>query len=114
MMFYMMSLSICCRDRWVNYVELSKRGDFNPSSNYYFWYLDLPRLKAALLQHLYQTIYNLRIRKEAEIVRNKEILEFAIVSEKDLKRYNDLMKKINLLEISILRIDKMILLMEKF
>jgi hypothetical protein len=50
------------RDKWVNYIELSKRNDFNPSTNHYFWYLDLPKLKITIKEHMYQTLYNLTIR----------------------------------------------------
>lgn len=53
-------------------------------------------------------------RKEKEILNGKEILDFAIISESDQKRFNSLMQKINLLDFSIQRIDSMILLMEKF
>lgn len=46
----------------MNYIDLSKRSDFNPSTSHYFWYLDLPLLKATIRDHVYQTIYNLNLR----------------------------------------------------
>ena len=98
----------------MNYVELSKRGDFNPSTNYYFWYLDLPRLKAALLEHLYHAEFNLKKRRTCEIEKDKEILEFAVISEHDQKRQRDLIFKIHVLDQSIENLDKTIMLMEKF
>jgi hypothetical protein len=50
------------RDKWVNYVELSKRCDFNPASSYFFWFLDNDRMQSAIVDHLYQAMYNLKIR----------------------------------------------------
>jgi hypothetical protein len=50
------------RDGWVNYIDLSKRADFNPSTSYYFWYLDLPLLKAVIRDHAYQAMFNLCLR----------------------------------------------------
>jgi hypothetical protein len=53
-------------------------------------------------------------RKENEILKGKELLDFAIVSETDQKRFNELMLRINLIDCSIHRVDAMVLLMEKF
>jgi hypothetical protein len=93
---------------------MSKRGDFNPSTNQYFWYLDLPRLKQSLLDQLYHTVLNLRLRKRHELEQAKEILEFAPVSEADQRKREVLENKIELLESSIRRVDNTILLFEKF
>jgi hypothetical protein len=46
----------------VNYLELSKRADFNPSSTSFFWFLDTAKLDPLLLEHLYKAILNVRIR----------------------------------------------------
>jgi hypothetical protein len=46
----------------VNYVDLSKRADFNPSTSFYFWFLDLPLLKSTIRDHTYQTMHNLLVR----------------------------------------------------
>jgi len=50
------------RDKWINYIDLSKRNDFNPSTSFYFWYLDLPLLKSTIRDHVYQTMLNLTLR----------------------------------------------------
>lgn len=62
MSYNFLSTIIVISDKWVNYLEMSKRGDFNPSSNYYFWYLDLQKLVASILDHFYKAIFNLRLR----------------------------------------------------
>ena len=54
--------TILLSDKWVNYIELSKRGDFSASTNFYFWYLDAPRLKKTIGEHVYQTMHNLTLR----------------------------------------------------
>ncbi len=95
-------------------MELSKRGDFNPSTNQYFWYLDLPRMKQSLLDHLYHTVLNLKLRKRHEMDLAKDILEFAPASDADQKRREALEHKIELIESSIRRVDSTILLFEKF
>jgi hypothetical protein len=60
---YLEQQQIClCRDGWVNYVDLSKRADFNPSTSFYFWFLDLPLLKSTIRDHTYQTMHNLLVR----------------------------------------------------
>lgn len=50
------------RDKWINYIDLSKRNDFNPSTSFYFWYLDLPLLKTTIRDHVYQSMLNLTLR----------------------------------------------------
>lgn len=50
------------KDKWVDFLELSKRTDFNPSSTNYFWYLDHSRLQQSILNNMYKSILNLRTR----------------------------------------------------
>ena len=56
------------RDGWVDYLELSKRTDFNPSTTTFFWYLDKAKLEKCILEHSYKTIFNLRSRWEILII----------------------------------------------
>ena len=53
---------ISSRDGWVDYLELSKRTDFNPSTTTFFWFLDKANLERSILEHSYKTIFNLRTR----------------------------------------------------
>jgi hypothetical protein len=46
----------------VNYLELSKRSDFNPASTSFFWFLDQAKMDPLLLEHIYKTMFNIRIR----------------------------------------------------
>lgn len=50
------------RDKWVDYVELSKRNDYNPISSMYYWFLDPAKLKANLLEHMYFAANNVITR----------------------------------------------------
>jgi hypothetical protein len=50
------------KDKWVEFYEMSKRNDFNPSSTFYFWYVDHRRLDDAILNNMYKTMLNLRMR----------------------------------------------------
>ena len=57
-----LNLPIFSRDGWVDYLELSKRTDFNPSTTTFFWFLDKANLERSILEHSYKTIFNLRTR----------------------------------------------------
>ena len=50
------------RDNWIDYRDVPKRTDYNPSSTHYFWSLDQARLKGVVLNHCYKTLLNLRLR----------------------------------------------------
>jgi hypothetical protein len=50
------------REGWVDYLELSKRTDFNPSTTTFFWFLDKTNLEKTILEHSYQAVFNLRSR----------------------------------------------------
>ena len=52
----------------MQYLELSKRNDFNPSSSSYFWYIDLSLLKGRLLEHMHNTMLNLLIRYMCAVI----------------------------------------------
>ena len=55
-------LALSCREGWVDYLELSKRTDFNPSTTTFFWFLDKNNLEKNILEHSYQAVFNLRSR----------------------------------------------------
>jgi DNA-directed RNA polymerase III subunit RPC3 len=56
------------RERWIDYLEISKRNDFNPASTYYFWTLDKKRIIDNILNTNYKAMVNLRLRKSHEMV----------------------------------------------
>ena len=66
------------RDKWVDYVEICKRSDFNPASTYYFWYLDKKKLDKALHETLYMSIYKLRCRRVFERSENWSVAESSV------------------------------------
>jgi uncharacterized protein YlxW (UPF0749 family) len=76
--------------------------------------LDLPRLKAALLDSLYHAQLNLLLRKQAEIERERDVLQFVAISAAEQQRRDDLTQRVELLENSIRGLDSTILLMESF
>eukprot|EP01035_Chromulina_nebulosa_P020073 gene20073-26066_t len=110
------------RDNWLNYIEFSKRNDYNPASTYYYWYIDNERSTKSLLDNMYKTILNLRIRRENELerYRNMEIssgVNLLNSSSSDINNSISIVsmtKSLDLLDSSILRLDKTILLLNKF
>jgi len=55
------------RDKWIDYHDVPKRSDYNPSSTHYYWSLEQARLKSAVLDHCYKTVLNLRIRCDLSV-----------------------------------------------
>ena len=47
---------------WIEFVDISKRSDFNPAATYYMYHLDLPKLLDRLKDEHYHTIFNLRLQ----------------------------------------------------
>jgi len=111
-------------DKWVQYVELSKRGDFNATSSFYFWYLDLPQLKRSIRAHLYQSMYNLSVRRSHEADKGRDLLEKvaavgvggeqALDNDLDRTRHGVLMSRLNKLDLAVLKADSTLMLMESF
>eukprot|EP01038_Epipyxis_sp_PR26KG_P006681 gene6681-9165_t len=117
------------RDKWINYVELSKRNDFNPATNYYFWYLDPSKLKITILEHLFTTVTNLRLRYAHEIESSQNVIEMSagVMSRNtgssetagsmvvgNGSSYEQLLIKINRIEHAISELDKTVMIMEWF
>lgn len=106
------------RDRWLGCLELSKRGDFSPASSCYFWYLDMPRLREAVLEHLFKAIYNVRLRRESELAKSKDLLELVqtstVLSAVDQTAYENLLARLHCLEATLYRLDHTLLLMDQF
>jgi hypothetical protein len=47
---------------WVDCLELAARPDFNPSSIRYFWKVDNLAVYKQVVDHIYKTMLNLRLR----------------------------------------------------
>jgi transcription initiation factor IIE alpha subunit len=102
-------------DKWVNYIELSKRLDFNSSTNYYFWYLDPQRIKTALLDHLFKAMFNVRLRHAHEYEQNKDLLELTnITTEYDQAKLRALNGRFNALDKAMIDLDRSVILLERF
>lgn len=85
------------RDKWVDFLEVSKRIDYNPSSTFYFWYLDQAKLLNSILQTLYKSIYNVRLRKNHEAKTKKSLLEFVNNDNVEPERLNNVARYKNFL-----------------
>ena len=95
--------------KWVNYLELSKRNDYNPSSTYYSWKSDFQMVREMVLESLYQSLLNLRCRREFEFGNGKELLEFATFKQVPLdgdeaKRFDKMSFSLDILDGCTLRL----------
>jgi DNA-directed RNA polymerase III subunit RPC3 len=99
------------RDKWVGYLELSKRNDFSPSSTYYFWHLDKPRLELAIIDDMYKTVLNMMIRRVSEMSTCESELNIA---RNEGHRLGKIFDKIRQLNYSIMKVDQTILLFSRF
>lgn len=107
-------LYVLYRSKWIDYVELSKRGDFNTASNFFFWYLDTEKLKSSIINHHYHTLYNLILRQTHEVEVNRDALEVVPHTSSDAKRNRMANARLNILDKSIQRTDRGLLLLEFF
>lgn len=94
------------QNQWVDYVEISKRGDFNPSNTYFFWTLSTEKLIDNLLNAQYGTVYNLRCRYMKEIADGKSLLDFShkITDAEEAEKFDKLSESLDRLDNAVLKI----------
>ena len=63
--------------KYIDYVEVSKRLDFTPSTSSYLWYVDVVKLYRTLLESMYHGMLSLSVRRNHEFSLGKELLDFA-------------------------------------
>ena len=92
--------------QWVDYMEVSKRGDFNPSHTYFFWTLSTEKLTENLLNSQYGTVYNLRCRYLKEIADGKSLLDFShkITGAEEAHKFDKLSESLDRLDNAVLKI----------
>lgn len=94
------------KHQWVEYVELSKRADYNPSSTFFFWKLNKNKLIRTLVDELYGSVLNLRLRRCMEHAMGKDLLDFShnITDAEELKKFNKLSNALSRLDDAVLKI----------
>ena len=103
------------RDKWVDYIEICKRTDYNPNSTYYFWYLDRCKLDTSLQESLYMSILHLRKRRISElqgsgsVSMNKSMAAAMVAGMAGNNESNDKKKEVERLSFSLDRIDQAII-----
>ena len=103
------------REGWLTYIDISKRSDFNVGSTYWFWTLQLPQVEYQILEHLYHSAYNLRMRRQTEFTKGKDLVEFAqAANEEENARLQRLSTMLARLDKALLEVDDTILLFDKF
>ena len=102
------------RERWIDYLEISKRSDFNPASTYYFWTLDRDRIITNILNTNYKAIVNLRLRKSHEMVLSASQgfdINNDIITNDDKDKYET---EIERLKIVYARLDEGVILLDDY
>jgi DNA-binding Lrp family transcriptional regulator len=94
------------KHQWVEYVEISKRADYAPTSTHYLWTVNETKLRAALLESLYLSLYNLRLRRQHEFQRGKDVLDFSqnISDVKEAERFNHVTEILERLDNAVIKI----------
>lgn len=94
------------KHHWVGYLELSKRGDYGAASTSFFWNLDRAKLRPCLLEGMYGTLLNLRLRKQLEREQGKDVLDFrhTITDREEKLKYQRLCLALNRLDNSIMKV----------
>lgn len=94
------------QNHWVDYMEVSKRGDFNPSNTYFFWTLSTEKLIDNLLNAQYGAVYNLRCRYLKEIADGKSLLDFShkITDNEEAQKFDKLSESLDRLDNAVLKI----------
>ncbi|KAG1749093.1 RNA polymerase III subunit RPC82-domain-containing protein [Suillus paluster] len=59
-------LAALSSDFLISTQEVPRSADRNPTRTFYLWHVDLHKAYSALLGHLYKTLYNVGVRRQAE------------------------------------------------
>ncbi|KAG2133911.1 RNA polymerase III subunit RPC82-domain-containing protein [Suillus cothurnatus] len=59
-------LAVLSSDFLISTQEVPRSADRNPTRTFYLWHVDLHKAYSALLGHLYKTLYNIGMRRQAE------------------------------------------------
>lgn len=60
---------------FIDYIDISKRGDFNTLSTIFLWHVNPAKFKKAALDMVFKAIFNVRVRKQSECEQKKHVLE---------------------------------------
>jgi hypothetical protein len=63
------------KHNFIDYIDVSKRADFNTLSTIFLWHVNPVKFKAAAMDSLYKGIYNVRVRRNAECDQKKDVLD---------------------------------------
>mmetsp|Transcript_12069 Transcript_12069/g.18234 ORF Transcript_12069/g.18234 Transcript_12069/m.18234 type:complete len:622 (+) Transcript_12069:48-1913(+) len=107
-------LYVLYKHHWVEYLEVSKRGDYNPGSTYFFWTLNEQKMQASLVDNMYGVVCNLRSRRDAEYSQGKDVIEFAhtISDAKEAEKFDKLQETLERLDNAIIRVYENITVIE--
>ncbi|KAG6874316.1 hypothetical protein C0995_001541 [Termitomyces sp. Mi166 len=70
-------LAALAADSLISTQEVPKSADRNPTRTFYLWYVDLNKAYSVILGNLYKSLYNIRMRRRAEMEASdvKAVLE---------------------------------------
>ena len=73
-------LYLLYRDKWINFKEVSKRGDYSYASTTYYWHVEYAQTLIVVLEHCYEAMFNLR-SKRASILRQTAAVDRDLESQ---------------------------------
>jgi len=103
------------KNKWVDYLEVSKKLDFQSSSTMYFWFVDPVKLRGSVLESMYKALYNLRVRRQFEFDQGRELVEFAnsITDASEAEKFDKLAKSLDRLDRAVVRVDETIMMLDQ-
>lgn len=100
---------------WIDLHEVCKKTDFSPASTQFFWFTTQAQIMTTLLESLYISIFNVKVRRQCEFEKGENLLEFSengrAELQQQIKVFQGVMRR---LDSSMYKIDKTLILCSRF
>lgn len=103
------------RNGWIDVHEVCKKTDFSPSSTQYYWYTTQAHLMTNLLENLYISLVNVKLRRQVEVENMDDSIEYSAQETQELAEQLAIQQKVlTRLDSAIFKIDKTLQLCSRF
>lgn len=103
------------KNGWIDVHEVCKKTDYSPSSTQYYWFTTQAQLMTTLLDNLYTSAFNVKLRRQIEYGKVENSLEFSVIESEDLRlKFECYQKVLSRLDSAVFKIDKTLQLCSRF
>lgn len=101
---------------WVKMQEVPKRSDYNPQQTFFCWSVDLVQVYENVRNQLCHTLVRLRTRRSKEMEQGQDLIDRSddLVEKADITRFDELSRSLDRLDMSLLRLQEMLLLFSRY